>query len=346
MTELPEEAIQQELLSRIEALDTAIAPYRETMVRLELSIWERIIRRWAGSDVVLPEVPRDVQEATIRMRAASFVAAHWDQHPYRGKLYLPPIMTVGHPSHPLPDMVHILDLDPTLVRKAIVQGRLSERLRTIAPQLNETQPNADDQDLEGLLVDLALGEIHMWKAWAMFQPVAQLVLFECLFKAHYGETLSVAEENADRVNDLFDAFLPDLSKYMTRRPDRLAALRHTFNEIHRKPDRLQSDLASQGPTQAVLSIARDLLGRRLTLRDLHRWHRERKGSRAIALDVLATTLKVKPKTLVDQLSLAEQAQEISETWDRFLTFLSTRPESEQRKLLSAFPSRIAVTSPS
>ncbi len=42
VTELPEEAILQELLARIEALGTAISPYRQTMERLELSIWERI----------------------------------------------------------------------------------------------------------------------------------------------------------------------------------------------------------------------------------------------------------------------------------------------------------------
>ncbi len=130
-------------------------------------------------------------------------------------------------------------------------------------------------------------------------------------------------------SSVFAELLPDLSRHMTRGPDQLAQLAQMFQDTVRKVTRLQVALTAKGATPRLMALARKLLGLRVDRRELQRWAHD--DARGIARDVLGGRLKKSRKTLQDQLRLAEQAHDIQESWNEFMTYFATLSEPQRRR---------------
>jgi hypothetical protein len=323
--ESPPEHIYAELVRRRDALDEAIRPAREALVQGSRLAAERLVLQLAGTAQPLPEPPREVDEAVARLIAANMVAAYWTEHSYDGPLCLPPIMTVGAPWTVWPDMVHVLDLSPELIRLAIERGGNLDALDRDASILHQAQPGLFT--LHGTAVSL----VRLFKSGAVLVPMFQQALYAVLVVAHYAPEKKDAEDAARMATSVFAELLPDLSRHMTRGPDQLAHLAQMFQDTVRKVTRLQVALSAEGATPHVVSLARKLLGRRVDRRDLQRWTHH--DARSIARDILGGRLKKSRKTLQDQLRLAEQAHDIQESWNEFVTYFATLPEPERRRAI-------------
>src|SRR5260370_383903 len=244
--ERPPDHIYAELVRRRDALDEAIRPAREALVQGSRLAAERLVLQLEGTAQPLPEPPREVEEAVARLIAANMVAAYWAEHPYDGPLCLPPIMTVGAPWTVWPDMVHVLDLPPELIRLAIERGGSLDAIDRDASPLHQAQPG--------------------------------------LFTLH--ATVATAP-------------------------------------------RLRVAVTAEGATPRLMALARKLLGLRVDRRELQRWAHD--DARGIARDVLGGRLKKSRKTLQDQLRLAEQAHDIQESWNEFMTYFATLSEPQRRR---------------
>jgi hypothetical protein len=323
--EWPPEDIYAELVRRREVLDAAIRPAREALVQGSRRAAERLVLQLEGTAQPLPEAPREVDEAVARLIAANMVAAYWTEHPYDGSQCLPPIMTVGTPWTVWPDMVHVLDLPPELICLAIERGG---------------NLNALDRDARALQLSpaglftlhaTAVSLVRLFKSGAVLLPMFQQALYEVLVVAHYAPQKHDAEDAARMASSVFAELMPDLSRHMTRRPDQLSQLAQRFQDTLQKATNLQVALTADGATPRVVALARRLLGLRVDRRDLQRWTVH--DAQHIARDVLARQLKKSRKTLQDQLRLAEQAHDIQESWNEFMTYFATLSEPQRRRAI-------------
>ncbi len=213
--ERPPEAIYAELVRRRDALDEAIRPAREALVQGSRLAAEQLVLQLEGTAQPLPEAPREIDDAVARLIAANMVAAYWAEHPYDGSLRLPPIMTVGTPWAVWPDMVHVLDLSPELIRLAIKRGGSLDTIDRDASPLHQAQPGLFT------LHATAVSLIRLLKSGAVLVPMFQQALYAVLVVAHYAPQKKDAEEAARMATSVFAELLPDLSRHMTRGPDQL-----------------------------------------------------------------------------------------------------------------------------
>ncbi len=322
--EIPSEQIYAELVRRRDALDETIRPAREALVRGSRLAAERLVLQLEGTAETLPEPSREVEDAVARLIAANMVAAYWAEHPYDRPLCLPPIMTVGAPwtMGPWPDMVHVLDLPPELIRRAIQRVGGLDAIDRDARALHQLQPGLFTLHATAMFL------VRLLKSGAVLVPAFQQALYAVLVAAHYAPQKKDAEEAARMATSVFAELLPDLSRHMTRRPDQLVQLEQMFQDTVRKATSLQVALTAEGATRRVLALARTLVGPRVGRRDLQRWAQH--DARSIARDVLAGQLKKSRKTLQDQLRLAEQAHDI-QSWNEFVTYFTKLSEPQRRR---------------
>jgi len=323
--ENPPEHIYAKLVRRRDALDEAIRPAREALVEGSRRAAERLVRQLEGTAQPLPDAPREVDDAVARLIAANMVAAYWAEHPYDGARCLPSIMTVGTPWAVWPNMVHVLDLSPELIRLAIERGGSLDALDRDASTLHQAQPG---------LVTLhatAVSLVRLLKSGAVLVPLFQQALYAVLVVAHYAPQKQDAEEAARMATSLFAELVPDLSRHMTRGPDQLAQLQQMFQDTVEQATRLQAALTAEGATPRVVALARQRFGLRVDRRALQRWAQQ--DARSIARHILGDRLKKSRKTLQDQLRLAEQAQDIQESWNEFLTYFATLPDLQRRRAI-------------
>jgi hypothetical protein len=329
VTKLPSEELYTELLRRIDALDTAIAPYRETFLHAGRALFESAVKRlgWLGA---LPELPEDAQHAVVRGGAATIVASHWAQQEYRPGVFLPPVMSRGVPWDTFPDAIHLLDLAPDEIRSALQHIAPFDALDAAGLHRLREPPN----DLL-LLFGSAQGTIRALGPLAIFDPGVHVALFEWLRIAHYAPMKEEAAFAADLAVQLLHEFLPDLSRRMIRTPDRLAEVDTALRDLIKKLELVMEALKAEGPTTKVLAKARAALGASVTRHDLARW--QRMDSRAIALERLARARHRSVKAVAEQLRLAEKAADIEQAWQEFLKYLRTLPEPQQHAIVHALP---------
>jgi hypothetical protein len=325
VTTLPPEEIYTELLDRIDALETSIAPYRETCLHITRGLVECGLTRlgWTGA---LSELPEDAQRSLVRGVAASGVARYWAQQEARPGVFLPPVMSRGVPWDTFPDAIHVLDLDPDRIRAA---------LRHVAPVYSRdpaslAQLSHPPNDLF-LLFGSAQSTIRELGPFAALDPVVQVALFEWLRIAHYAPTKAEAALAADYAAALLDGLLPDLSRRMSRTPERLEELDAMFRELLKKVEGLQSQRHLPG----ILARAHAALGATVTRHDLARW--QWMDSRTITLEQLARARHRSVKVVTEQLRLAEKAADIEQAWEEFLAYLRTFPEARQQAMVNALP---------
>ncbi len=331
---LPEE-IYAELVQRIDNLDEVIKPYRTRLLLAGHALVEQPLRAW-GLTGAIPQVPEHAEGPIVRIGAAGIVSDYWDAHPYQAGLFLPPILIIGPPWETPPNMVHILDLDPKLVRIAVTKSRELEQLDRVA----ET-PSLALQRLFGA----ALGLIRRLGPPAVFTPLVQLALFVFLTGAHQAPSKVHAERAADAAGALLREFLPDLSRQLTRTPDRLAEMREAFQQTYAQATRIREEFDTAGVTPRLLARARGLLGRRTRPGELARWLRM--TAHAMAVEAFAVRHHLSAKAVRDQLRLAEKAADIGGAWGEFVKFLAARPNAEQQRILATLlPPALPPTPPS
>ncbi len=319
---LPKE-IYAELLRRIDNLDEAIRPYRVSLLRAGHALIEQPLRAW-GLTGPIPNLPAYAEDHVARITAASIVSTYWDAHPYRPRCFLPSVQIIGVPWETLPNGVHVLDLDPALVRIALTK---SPELKDL-DRVSET-PTLALYRLFGATQNL----IRRLGPLALFNQLVQLTLFLFLATARQAPTKDAAERAADAADALLLEFLPDLSRQMTRTPERLTQMRQAFQQTHDHAIEIRKALEMTGVTSGILARARLLLGRRVNQSDLMRW--QRMTVHAVAVDAFTMRHRLSVKAVRDQLRLGEKADEIGRTWAEFVTFLGGRPESEQQRILTA-----------
>lgn len=127
---LPEE-IDAELVRRIEHLDQAIRPYRSQLLDAAHALVEQPLRAWGFTDQV-PRLPAEAEDPVARTTAASTVAAYWEVHEFRSGYVLPSIQIFGVPWDTPPNVVHVLDLDPDLIRIAMTKAPEFKHLQRVA----------------------------------------------------------------------------------------------------------------------------------------------------------------------------------------------------------------------
>ena len=285
---------------------------------------EQALRAWGWTGTV-PEIPAQAEASVARSSAASIVSSYWDDHEYRPRRLLPSIQIVGIPWDLPPNVVHILDLDPALVLGAMTK---SPELADLS-QVSET-PALALQRLFGATQNL----IRRLGPLAVFNSLVQFALFAFLAGAHYAPTKNQAEHAAKAGEALLREFLPDLSRQMTRIPDRLAKMQRAFQQTYVHADRVRQELEAKGVTPSVLARARRLFGRRTRHSDLARW--QRMTVHAMAVDALAAQHGLSGRAVRDQLRLADKADQIGTAWRQFVEHLASRPDAEQQRILTAF----------
>ena len=323
--ELAPAEIYMELVRRIEALDAAIRPYRDGLVRGSRVVAERLIGQLEGRVPPLDPLPSHADIAVARLIGANIVADYWADRPYASRRCLPPIVTVGVPWAVWPDRVHVLDLSPELTRRALL------RSRALADIDRATRAPAPWPPAPALLGASAMVFVRLLHSAAVLVPVFQQALYTLLVTAHYAPEKPDAEAAARMAASLFHALLPDLSRHMTRRPDQLVQVRRAFEATLAKTTRLHAALATAGVTPAGVSLARALFGARVSRKDVTRWVGQ--PARDLALAALAAQLHKTRKTLQDQLRLWEKADGVRESWQEFLRDWATRSEAERHRAL-------------
>ncbi len=330
----PPEAMYTELRHRIAALDAGIASHRETFLQTGRALFESVLKRMGWPAAALPELPQGAQRLVVRGAAANIVVGYWAEHEYRPGAFLPPIMIRGVPWDTFPHAIHLLDLDVDRISTALEHIQL----------LGSADPSAVRQLSEAphdalLLLGAAQSTIRTLGPLAVFDPGVHAALFTWLRTAHYAPTKEEAAVAAKAAAGLLDEFLPDLSRRMTRTPERLDEVQGVFKDLLKKVERVMHALRSQGPTTQVLSLARAELGPGIARRDLAGWRR--REARAVALERLAHARRGSVKALTEQLRLAEKAAAIDEAWEEFLTHLQTLPDAQQQAILTALPPLVA-----
>jgi len=326
---LPPEEIHAEILHRIDALENGVKSYRDIFVRAGRLLTESALRR-IGRPGPLPDLPAEAEDIAARGGAASIVATYWAEHEYRPGVFLPPVMSHGLPWDTFPDAIHVLDLDAGHIRTSLKHVPELKQLDAVTLERISKQPH------DALfLLGAALRMVRARGPLAAFDGLVQVTLFIWLWSAHYAPTRKAAEFAADCAAELLDAFKPDLSRHMTRTPERLDELQRVFTETVEKVKRINHELRSEGLTKRVLALARNQIGPRIGRHDISRW--QRMDTRTVATESLARERRISVKSLKEQLRLAEKAQAIDEAWDEFLVHLRTRPMAEQQRIQTALP---------
>lgn len=325
MIERAPEEIYTELVRRIDALDAAMRPYRDALVQGSRLVAERLIGHFEGQVPPLAALPRHADVAVARLIGANIVAAYWADHPYAGRVCLPPIVTVGVPWAVWPDRVHLLDLPPELTSRALLQSRALPDVERATRTPPESLP------APALLGATAMILVRLLHSAAVLVPVFQQALYTLLVTAHYASEKPAAEAAARMAASVMHALLPDLSRHMTRRTDQLAQVRRAFEANLPKATRLHAALATHGVTPSGISLARALFGARVSGRDLARWAGH--SAHDLALAALAARLHKSRKTLQDQLRLWEKADGVRESWQEFVRYWATLPEGQRHRAL-------------
>jgi hypothetical protein len=123
VTDRTPEEIYRALVLRIRALDVAVRPnrnqIRELIAPRVTNVAPLIWQTWPTKDP--PELSAEDWTVAARVIAASVVREYWRGRPYRyrPKRYLPEVMIGGAPWETPLDMVHILDVNPSMLRKAM-----------------------------------------------------------------------------------------------------------------------------------------------------------------------------------------------------------------------------------
>ncbi len=272
---LPEE-IYEELVRRIENLDEAIRPHRATLLNVGHALIEQPLRAWGVTGTV-PDLPAHAEDPVARITAASIVAGYWEAHEYRPRLFLPSIEIIGIPWETPSNVVHVLDLDPELIRIALAKS----------PELKDPNRGSETPALAFYrLFGAAQALIRRLGPLALFSQLVQFTLFAFLTGAHHAPSKQEAERAAEAADALLVEFLPDLSRQMTRTPDRLAQVRQAFQQTYARATLIRQELDTKGATSDILARARRLLGRGIGPSDLARW--QRMTIHAMAVDAFVT----------------------------------------------------------
>jgi hypothetical protein len=223
-----------------------------------------------------------VARSFARLIGANLVATYWHEHEYEAGAFLPRIVTIGAPWNTPPDAVHILDLSQKAVHKALSRLSGHDKKRVAASLGSSLTPS----DLFQIQVETALATIRQMGPAAVFDQWVLITLFICLMHARFGPKKDVARRAARDALRLLDAFRPDLSQRMTRVPEQLSELQTRLENLQNEAVKLRRTLDTIGPTDSVLSRARDRFrDGRLNRRDLARW--QRMTPNAIAFEILA-----------------------------------------------------------
>ena len=245
---LPEE-IYAELVRRIENLDETIRPHRATILNAGHALIEQPLRAWGFTGTV-PNLPTPAEDPVARITAASIVSGYWEAHEHRSRQLLPSIQIIGIPWETPPNVVHVLDLDPELIRLAVAKSPEFKDLHRVL----DTPALAFDR-----LFGAAQNLIRRLGPLALFSQLVQFTLFAFLTGAHHAPSKQQAERAADAADALLAEFLPDLSRQMTRTPDRLARLRQAFQQTYDRVTQIRQELDTEGVTAGLLARARRLL---------------------------------------------------------------------------------------
>ena len=327
VTEHAAEEVYEELCRRIDALDAVGKPWAEGFVQGGRHLATTTLAL-LGRAEELPSLTPDEEGMAIRAGTANIVATYWAQHEYRRGMLLPPIMISGGPWDSLPDRIHVLDLSPDQIRRAAPKPAAPAQWAAAQRKLGEA-------DTLPLLLGAAHGMIERFGPWAIFNPVVLAALFYWLLFAQYAPTKPEAEYAADAADSLLDAFRPNLSRRLSRTPDRLTGIQQEFSELLARARQLKELQQSQHPGRALLARAREWFGARVDGRDLRRW--ELMTATPIAMDVLKSQRGLSARALRDLRRLADDAEEIAAAWQRFLEYLKTRSEQDQRRITGALP---------
>ncbi len=332
----PEE-IYQELTTRVGVVNDLLDPYRQD-VAAWLQALEEALDQYVKSCGALPTAPLSPPLLRKHSRALIYelLVRYWCEHPFEGK-ELPRIVTRGFPWEVFPDEIHFLDLDPALLQTGFRRARLDRVLREFG---RAAKVQTGSVPVTEALVTAAITEIYYGRASAWWHPLVQWVIAELLKTVHHSPDLEERKEATDSLDDVFDAFLPDLSQHISRREDALIAELKAYEELYGKVEPLYADLVAQGVTRAFRACARDRLDPRLDLSDLRQWRG--KTVRDIALAMLAESRRVTPKTLSTRLTLARKARSVEEAWAGFRQRYETTPEMEH---LALSPRDASVSEP-
>ncbi len=328
--DLEPEEIHRELLARVEAFDASIAPARDVIIRHEQLATERVLRQ-LGLEELVPKVLAvlDDPSGPPRLYAMILVANYYRAHPHVGGGYLPPIALGGDPSAPPPDMIHVFDLPIDHIRRAVTARRPDPK-QTDALLLKLTRDSSRDAEF---LAVLGAQAIRVQGLGAIFNPVFQAALFANLARAHFGASVAEARQSAVLATEMFDMFLPDLSRHMSRRPDQLLELKTRWRHDQRAAHELLGALRSEGVSSKTRALAREQFGRRITIQDLKRWAREAPTADSIADELMRRERRISPKTLRDYRRLWGQAEAIDEAWREFGEYFNQLSLEEQRRIV-------------
>jgi len=328
--DLEPEEIHRELLGRIAALDETIAPARDHILKIERVVTERALRR-LGLEAIVPKAVAllDDPAGAPRLHAMMMVARYYAEHPHEGVMYLPPITVAGNPPVTPPDMIHVLDLSPDDIRRAITALRPDpKRLEAELRELAQTST----RDHEFLAV-LGIQAIRVQSLGAIFNPVFQVALFVNLARAHYAAAADEARAAADLATRLFDEFLPDLSRHTSRRPDQLMELETRRQEHKQKALGFLQGLYAEGLVPKKKALARTLFDNRVTSKDLVRWLRDTPDADMVADELIRRERGIGRKTLRDYRRLWGQAEAVAEAWQKFDEYFARLSLEEQRRLV-------------
>lgn len=322
VTELPSDGVYKELLLRQKEFDRALQPHREAIVRANRLITERLAWLTRGS---APAVSKEREERAARTFLAHVVASYWEQYPFRPGWRLPRITMLVSPWQLPPDMIHIFDLDPRRIHRAVSRSARLRRLTKVS-----------DQDADDLLIASAGDEIRIHGPLAPFWPTVQAVQYVLLSRVREVDTAQAADAAAAEVSWLFDQFLDDPSRRIALRADRLAKLRADYRPIYDQALRLAEALEKRVAPD-IESLTKELFSPRgLRDRVLRQWKQRPPQVDTIARLAYARRHHVADRTLRRQLTLADKAEVITESWGEFLKYFATLPEASTRQVLGFF----------
>ena len=304
------EDIRQTLAERNETIETALEAYQDTVTRLA-----KIFGAFAAELLTgRPSAPLSPDRLVHGRRLLAFhqVRSYYRQNPYRGK-FLPRIADRGGPWDVLPDEIHILDLPSDVIRTGLQNAGpiLASMERVFEAELDhEPKPSGVTPRL---IVAALVDEIYAERAMAWWNPFVQVGILELLKTAHYSADLEERRQAADWLNEVFHAFMPDLTQHLERRDDVLMERLQQYEAKHAKVESVHRELKTlRRVTPALLARARQDIDPRLRKVELAAWIR--KTASDVTLALLAPQFKITSATLSDQLTQARKARKIQDAW--------------------------------
>jgi len=317
---------------RIEALNAVLEPaLSDSGERLRACV--DFMVRFVGfnADALTP----DERQWTTRFLAWTVIARYWAQRPYNDK-YLPRIATRGSPWEVSPDEIHFLDLPAPPLLQALHEVGIFEPLTKAKGAI---EPPTQKEAIEWL-VELVKLEIHHEAVVMWVHPITQVLIFKLLKTAHYSARLNERREAKRRLEDLLSGFVPDLSQHISRREENFIPLLNEYERLKTIVEPLHRDLkVAEAPITPILKRAQKDIDPTITKSDLQRWRK--RPPRDVVLEILSThDLKRRsPRTLANDLSLAEKARKVHAAWEGVRAATGERQPHPLSSLLDSLPPR-------